>query len=76
VPRDRQGTFEPQIVPKHETHFHGFDDKILSLYGRGMTVREIQSHLEEIYRVEVSPALISSVIEAVMKEAGDSARLF
>ncbi len=68
VPRDRNSTFEPQIVPKGQTRFDGFDDKILSLYARGMTTREIQSHLEEIYQVEVSPALISSVTDAVIEE--------
>lgn len=68
VPRDRNSSFAPQIVPKGQTRFEGFDDKILSLYARGMTTREIQSHLEEMYRVEVSPALISSVTEAVIEE--------
>jgi putative transposase len=68
IPRDRQGTFEPQLVPKHQTRWTGFDDKILSLYARGMTVREIQGHLEEMYGTEVSPALISSVTDAVMDE--------
>ena len=55
-------------VPKHQTRWTGFDDKILSLYARGMTVREIQSHLEEMYGTEVSPTLISSVTDAVMEE--------
>src|SRR3954449_8005399 len=64
VPRDRNSSFDPKIVPKGQTRFSGFDDKILSLYARGMTTREIQSHLEEIYQVEVSPALISSVTDA------------
>src|SRR6201987_5092398 len=68
TPRDRNGTFEPQILPKHQTRFDGFDDKILSLYARGMTTREIQGHLEEIYKVEVSPALISNVTEEVSEE--------
>lgn len=68
VPRDRNSTFAPQIVPKGQTRFDGFDDKILSLYARGMTTREIQAHLEEIYQVEVSPALISSVTDAVAEE--------
>jgi putative transposase len=68
VPRDRQSSFEPKIVPKGQTRFEGFDDKILSLYARGMTVREIQAHLEEVYRVEVSPALISQVTDAVIDE--------
>ena len=68
VPRDRAGTFEPQIVGKHERRFTGFDDKIIALYARGMSVRDIQKHLEEIYCVEVSPQLISDVTEAVMSE--------
>jgi putative transposase len=68
VPRDRQASFEPKIVPKGQTRFSGFDDKILSLYARGLTVREIQAHLEEIYQVEVSPGLISSVTDAVIDE--------
>lgn len=68
VPRDRNSTFDPKIVPKGQTRFSGFDDKILSLYARGMTTREIQGHLEEIYQVEVSPSLISSVTDAVLDE--------
>mgnify|MGYP000069478718 CR=1 FL=1 len=68
IPRDRHSTFEPQIIPKHQTRWAGFDEKILSLYARGMTVREIQSHLEEIYGTEVSPSLISSVTDAVAEE--------
>jgi putative transposase len=68
VPRDRNSSFDPQIVPKGQTRFDGFDDKILSLYARGMTTREIRAHLEEIYQVEVSPALISSVTDAVIEE--------
>jgi len=68
VPRDRQGSFEPRIVPKHQTCWNGFDDRILSLYARGMTVREIQAHLEEMYGAEVSPSLISSVTDAVIDE--------
>lgn len=68
VPRDRQSSFEPKIIPKGQTRFDGFDDKILSLYARGMTTRQIQQHLEEIYKVEVSPSLISSVTDAVMDE--------
>src|SRR5690348_4915961 len=59
VPRDRNGTFEPQIIGKHQTRFTGFDEHIISLYARGLSTREIQQHLEEIYQVEVSPALIS-----------------
>ena len=68
IPRDRHGTFEPQLIPKHQTRWTGFDDKILSLYARGMTVREIQSHLEEMYGTEVSPTLISSITDAVIEE--------
>lgn len=68
VPRDRHGSFEPQLIPKHQTRWAGFDDKILSLYARGMTVREIQAHLEEMYGTEVSPSLISSVTDAVVDE--------
>lgn len=68
TPRDRNGSFEPQILQKHQTRFDGFDDKILSMYSRGMTTREIQGHLQQIYGVEVSPALISTVTDAVMEE--------
>lgn len=68
VPRDRNGTFEPKIVGKHQTRFAGFDDKIISLYARGLSTREIQQHLEEIYQVEVSPALISTVTDEVIDE--------
>jgi putative transposase len=68
VPRDRTSTFEPQILPKHQTRFTGFDDKIVSLYARGMTTRDIEGHLKEIYGVETSPALVSQVTEAVNEE--------
>ena len=68
VPRDREGTFEPMMVAKNQTRWTGFDDKILSMYARGMSTREIQGHLQEIYKVEVSPALISQVTEEVMEE--------
>jgi len=68
VPRDRNGTFEPQIIGKHQTRFTGFDDNIISLYARGLSTREIQQHLEEIYHVEVSLTLISSVTDAVIDE--------
>jgi putative transposase len=68
TPRDRNGTFEPKIVAKGQTRFTGFDEKILSMYARGMSTREIQGHLEEIYGVDVSPTLISNVTEAVQDE--------
>jgi len=68
TPRDRNGSFEPQILKKHQTRFEGFDEKILSMYARGMTTREIQGHLGEMYGVEVSPGLISEVTDAVMEE--------
>jgi len=68
VPRDRQGSFEPQIIGKHERRFTGFDDKIVAMYARGMTVREIQAFLAEMYSVDVSPELISTVTDAVMSE--------
>ena len=68
VPRDRSGTFEPQLIGKHERRFTGFDDKIIALYARGMTVREIQGYLSEMYAVEVSPDFISTVSEAVLAE--------
>lgn len=65
VPRDRKGEFEPAIVPKHQREFKGFDDKILSMYARGMTTREIAGHLKEIYGTEVSPELISRATDSV-----------
>lgn len=71
VPRDRKGEFEPQLVRKGQRRFNGFDDKILSMYARGMTTRDIQAHLLELYKVEVSPELISSVTAEVMEEVKD-----
>ena len=68
IPRDRDSSFEPVIIPKGQTRFAGFDDKIISLYSRGMTTREIQGHLEDIYGVDVSPTLISTVTDAVADE--------
>ena len=68
VPRDRQGSFEPLLIAKHERRFTGFDDKIVAMYARGMTMREIQAFLQEQYGVEVSPELISTVTDAVMSE--------
>ena len=68
VPRDRHGSFEPQLVKKGQTRLDGFDEKIVALYARGMTTRDIQAQLHELYGVEVSPMLISNVTEAVMDE--------
>jgi putative transposase len=68
IPRDRNGKFEPQIVKKHQRRLAGFDDKVLALYARGLTTRDIQGHLEEMYDSEVSPALISAVTDAVLEE--------
>ncbi len=68
VPRDRDGSFEPVLIPKHERRFTGFDDKIVAMYARGMTMREIQGFLLESYAVEVSAEFISSVTDAVMAE--------
>jgi putative transposase len=69
VPRDRNGDFEPRVVPKRQNRLNGFDEKVLGLYARGMTVRDIQSELQELYGTEVSPTLISNVTDAVMDEA-------
>ena len=68
IPRDRAGTFEPKLIGKHERRFTGFDDKIIAMYARGMTMREIQAFLHEMYNVEVSPEFISGVTDAVMSE--------
>ncbi|MEO8925189.1 MAG: IS256 family transposase, partial [Caldimonas sp.] len=70
VPRDRDASFEPRLIPKHERRFTGFDDKIIAMYARGMTVREVQGFLADQYGVEVSPEFISSVTDAVMAEVG------
>jgi len=70
VPRDRDGSFQPLLIPKHERRFTGFDDKIIAMYARGMTVREVQGFLADQYGVEVSPEFISSVTDAVMAEVG------
>lgn len=68
VPRDRKGDFEPELIQKNQTRFDGFDDKIISLYARGMSTRDIQAQLQDLYGIEVSPTLISNVTEAVMEE--------
>lgn len=71
VPRDRNGDFKPQIIPKHQTRFSGFDDKIISMYAHGMTTRDIQDHLQEIYGVEVSADLVSTVTDGVINDVKD-----
>jgi len=68
VPRDRNGSFEPQLIEKHQTRFEGFDQKILSMYALGMTVRDIQTHLHELYGVDVSAGLISEVTDSIQEE--------
>lgn len=68
TPRDRDGTFEPVLVPKRQRHFKGFDDKIISMYGLGMSTRDIQTHLQEMYQVEVSHELIANVTDAIIDE--------
>src|SRR5215211_4497822 len=68
IPRDRQSTFDPQLIAKYQRRFPGFDDKIVSMYARGMSTREIVGHLRELYGVEVSPDLISAVTDAVLEE--------
>jgi putative transposase len=70
IPRDRRGTFEPQLIAKYQRRFPGFDDKIISMYARGMSTREIQGHLRELYGIEASPQLISTVTDAVLEEVG------
>ncbi len=68
VPRDRAGTFEPQLIGKHERRFTGFDDRVIALYARGLTVREVQAFLKEAYAVEVSLDPISAVTDAIVAE--------
>jgi putative transposase len=71
VPRDRQSSFEPQLIAKYRRRFPDFDEKIISLYARGLTVREIQGHLRELYGVEVSPDLVSTVTDAVLEQVAE-----
>ena len=71
VPRDRAGTFDPQLIAKYQRRFPDFDDKIISMYARGMTVREIRGHLEELYGIDVSPDLISTVTDAVLEAVAE-----
>jgi putative transposase len=71
VPRDRAGSFDPKLIVKYQRRFPEFDDKIISMYARGMSVREIRGHLEEIYGIDVSADLISAVTDAVLEEVGE-----
>ena len=68
IPRDRQATFDPQLIARYQRRFPGFDDKIVSMYARGMSTREIVRHLRELYGIEVSLDLISAVTDAVLEE--------
>ena len=68
VPRDRKGSFEPQLIPKHSRRLDGFDEKVLAMYARGMSVRDIEGHLRELYGFDMSPGLVSSITDAVMEE--------
>src|SRR4029450_12046569 len=71
VPRDRLATFDPQLIAKYQRRFPGFDEKIVSMYARGMSTREIQGHLRELYGIEVSPDLVSAVTDAVLEEVAE-----
>ena len=71
IPRDREGTFDPKLIARYQRRFPGFDDKIVSMYARGMTVREIQGHLMDLYGLEVSPDLISTVTDAVLETVAE-----
>src|SRR4029450_9026667 len=71
VPRDRLSTFDPQLIGKYQRRFPGFDDKVVSMYARGMSTREIQGHLRELYGIEVSPDLVSAVTDAVLDEVAE-----
>ena len=71
IPRDRAGTFDPQLIAKYQRRFPDFDEKIISMYARGMTVREIRGHLQELYGIEVSPDLIPTVTDAVLEAVSE-----
>lgn len=71
IPRDRAGRFDPQLIAKYQRRFPGFDEKIISMYARGMTVREIRGHLEELYGIDASPDLISTITDAVMETVSE-----
>ncbi len=71
IPRDREGTFDPRLIQRYQRRFPGFDEKIVSMYARGMTVREIQGHLLELYGLEVSPDLVSTITDAVLETVAE-----
>ncbi|MFM8802222.1 MAG: IS256 family transposase [Tagaea sp.] len=71
IPRDRAGTFDPKLIAKYQRRFPDFDEKVISMYARGMSVREIRGHLEELYGIDVSPDLISAVTDAVLEEVAE-----
>jgi putative transposase len=71
IPRDRAGTFDPKLIARYQRRFPDFDEKIVSIYARGMTVREIRGHLEELYGIDVSPDLVSAVTDAVLEEVAE-----
>ena len=71
IPRDRAGSFDPKLIAKYQRRFPDFDDKIISMYARGMTVRDIRGHVEELYGIEVSPDLISAITDAVLDEVAE-----
>lgn len=74
IPRDREASFEPQLIEKPQIRLTGFEDKILALYARGMTTRDIQAQVQELYGVEISPTQVSNVTEAVMDEVQKTAK--
>jgi Transposase, Mutator family/Transposase len=71
IPRDREGTFDPKLIQRYQRRFPGFDEKIMSMYARGMTVREIQGHLLDLYGLEVSPDLVSTITDAVLETVAE-----
>lgn len=71
IPRNRAGTFDPKLIARYQRRFPDFDDRIISMYARGMSVREIRGHLEELYGINVSPDLISAVTDAVLEEVAE-----
>jgi len=68
VPRDRNGTFEPKLIPKYQRRLNGFNDLIISLIARGMTTRDVQAHIADVYQVEISPELVSKITDSILPE--------